>query len=279
MQTPEGFRYVDCGLVGQGLVRMDLADAAAYAPRAFWSDVGAPVAGARGRGKGVTTFELDSPKGPVGVVARDYRRGGALGWLLATRFFDRHRAERELVVLAELARRGVQVVTPVAAMSRRGWYGLARLRLLTELVPGALPLPSFVQAEPARRRLAVRTAGNVVGAALSAGLIHPDLHPDNLIARGVGADAVDVRLLDLDRARLVPEVSPADRDGMLMRMARYLVRHAGRVRASQTDRLRFLRGAGFSRAARRDLLERLEPAFGRMLARHGLRGGVVRARA
>ena len=247
----------------RGEVRADLL---AVPLSALWR-AGEPLAGAKGRGGAAVLEVLPG----VRAVIRDFRRGGALHFVLPRSYLDPGRPVRELRVLAELRRRGVPVVAPLAALSRRGPGPLHRLRLLTELVEGAVPLPAFVTAHPGLRRAVVHEAGRVVGQAFAAGLYHRDLHPDNLIARE-GERGPEVVLLDLDRAELRDELAETARDSMLLRMARYLRRHAARlpVAATKSDELRFLAGLGHDREARREALGRLIPAFVRELARHGL---------
>ena len=231
----------------RALVRVDLAD---VLPSLMWA-TGTPLPGAKGRGGGVTVLNFEHG---VRAVARDYRRGGALGFLLTKSYLDPDRPRRELELLVKLRELGVPTVTPLAALARKIALGLCyRLRLITELVPDALPLPAFLAAHPHLRRAAIEAAGRAVRLAFAAGLWHPDLHPDNLLARvaeGTGAGDVDVRLLDLDRAELRKDLSVAEQDRMLLRMARYLRRHQPDlpVRASAPDHLRlkqrFQVGAG-----------------------------------
>ncbi|MDA0375580.1 MAG: phosphotransferase, partial [Planctomycetota bacterium] len=175
--------------------------------------------------------------------------------------------------LARLQAEGVPVVEPLCAASRRRGP-LRELRLATCLVDGAVPLPAFLARHPELRRAAVRRAGEVVGRAFEAGLVHPDLHPDNLIVSSgeASAEEVIVHLLDLDRARIASAADRVPRGAMLVRMARYLLRHREdlAVRVQWSDRLRFLAGMGLDRAARRALLLELGPALARQAARRGL---------
>jgi hypothetical protein len=62
---------------------------------------------------------------------------------------------------------------------------------------------------------------------------------------------------------------------MLVRMVRYLHRHRGHlaVSPSATDHLRFLRGSGMDREARRRVVKRLEPVINRSVAWHRLSWG------
>ena len=249
------------------VARDDLAEL----PAALWWGAGAPLVGARGRG-GVEVLDL----GPHGKgVARTYRRGGALRSIFSDRFAIPGRAARELAILVELARRGVAVVEPLAAVARRRGV-LFELRLVTRLVEGALPLPAFIGRHPEHTRRAVRAAGEVVLAAFEAGLRHRDLHPDNLLA-GLVDGAPVVRILDLDRASIGPALTVAGRDRMLLRMARYLDKHAAvqQVAVRAVDRLRFLAGMGLDRPQRRLELVRLGLAYERAVLRHRVSWGRI----
>lgn len=242
-------------------MRADLCDV----PLDAWWAEGRPLVAAKGRGVVVLTRVAD-----VDVVLRTYRRGGALRRVMPDAFRSPERAFRELAALAALRASGVPAVEPVAAVARRRGL-LWDLRLATVLVDGALPLPAFAARRPAMRRMAAREAGRVVRAAFEAGLVHPDLHPDNLVAR-VSGERVDVVLLDLDRASVGRPASHAERDAMLLRMARYLLRHrdALPVRPTPVDLVGFLAGLGVGRGDRRRLMRRLAPALSRQAARRNL---------
>lgn len=244
------------------LVRSDLA---AVPLAEFWQD-GVPLDGALGRG-GVRIARIAG----LDVALRDYKRGGALRRLLPDLFLSEQRAFGELAVTAALRARGVAVVESVAALARR--RGPFRsLRLATLLVRDALPLPSFVAARTDLRREALRRAGAVVAQAFSAGLDHRDLHPANLIARAASGGAVEVVLLDLDRAELVDALSLARRDAMLVRMARWLRRHQRElgVTVRARDFTEFLRGMGMERTARRVAWERMARKLRWSLAWRGM---------
>ncbi len=261
MQVPEGFHRVVNGS-GLALLRADLAD---LPVAEFWVE-GGELAGAKGRG-GVSRSRLSNG---LHVVFRDYRRGGVIGWLLRSCFFDPSRPQRELEILARLRRAGVAAVEPLAALSKQRLLGY-RLRLATELFADALPLPAFLAAHPRLRAPALRAAGRLVASAFAQGLWHRDLHPDNILARA-GADGPELRLLDLDRAELRSDLGEADQDRMLVRMARYLLRHAEGlpVKPAATDYLRFLAGMGMDRSARRQTMARLLPRYRGEVAWHRL---------
>ena len=257
MKPPHGYREVGGGS-DNAVVRADLVEL----PTDFWWRDGEPLAGARGRGQ----VRVLSWEGGDAVV-RDYRRGGALRGL-NRRFLDGGRARRELAALVALRAAGVPAVEPLAALCQR--HGLFyRMRLATTLLVDARPLPSFVAEFPELAAAAVREAGRVVRAAFDAGLDHPDLHPDNMVVTVADGGAV-VHLLDLDRATIRGDLGERDRDRMLLRMARYLERHADSlpVGARGVDFVRFLAGMGGDRSARRREIERLRTAYERAVARH-----------
>src|SRR5690606_7084103 len=172
MAVPDGFRAVS-DTASRAWVRADLAGV----PLSVWWGRGEPLSGSKGRG-GVCLLTA----GGVPAVVREARRGGALRNVLPDRFLSPWRVFEELRVLAELRRRGVAVVEPLAALARRR-HGAWTLRLATCHVAGAAPLPRFVAEEPGLRRAAVTAAGRVVRDAFDAGLVHRDLHPDNMLAR------------------------------------------------------------------------------------------------
>lgn len=241
-----------------GWIRSDLA---ALGTAAFWAPL-APLPDAKGRG-GIGSLQV----GGVDLVVRPYRRGGAFGRLLDDRYPGATRARRELELLHSLREDGVPVVVPVAAVARRR-NGFWRLRLCTERLDGALPVPAFLAANPALRRHAVEAVGVVLRLAFAAGLVHPDLHPDNVLCRAQG-DKVRAVLVDLDRARRGAAVTVAQRDDMLARMQRYLVRHQKRLATpiGRAETMRFLRALGLGRDERHALWRHLDVRVRRALQR------------
>jgi hypothetical protein len=254
--VPEGFVEIR-EASGVGWVRSDLAELGADA---LWAEP-EPLQAGRGRG-GAGLLQL----GTVTAVVRPFRRGGAFGRLLGDRYTGPNRVKRELELHCALRREGVPVVTPLAAMARKH-RAFWRLRLLTEREPDALPLTLFCAEHPELRRRAVEAAAITVRLAFAAGLRHPDLHGDNVLVAARG-DKVRAVLIDLDRATLKAPLGQGVQDAMLVRMARYLHRHAGRLvsRPSRVDRLRFLQGLGLDQPQRREAWVRLSRKLQRALA-------------
>lgn len=245
--APQGFVEVRAGRQ----IGWIAADLAPLGLEPFWADV-EPMPNARGRG-GVGRLSLAGHE----LVVRPYKRGGALARLLHDRYTGPSRARRELEVLAALRAEGVPVVAPVAAVARRH-HAFWRLRLCTELVPDALPLPAFLAAHPELRRFTAEAVGIVLKLAFAAGLRHPDLHLDNVLCACRG-DRVRAVLVDLDRAKLQKPVAPADHDAMLARIVRYTVRHRTKLPAvpSRAECMRCLRALGFDAPARHDAWRRI----------------------
>lgn len=241
-----------------GWLREDVVE---HGMDALWQPL-EPFPGAKGRG-GVGLLQL----GALELVVRPYRRGGALGSVLKDRYSGPARARRELDVLVALQAEGVPVVAPVAAVAKRSG-AFWRLRICTERLDDALPLPAFLAAHPALRRRTSEAVGTVVRLAFDAGLRHPDLHLDNVLCRPSG-DKVRAVLVDLDRARIDPPVKERGRDEMLVRMQRYVVRHGKRLDAvpSRAETMRFLRGLGWTKRERGDGWRRLASKLERSLER------------
>lgn len=224
-----------------------MCDALAALPlSAFW-DAGEALPGALGRG-GVRVLRL----GGVVAVVRRYRRGGALRRFLPDRFLSPDRAFRELELSVALRADGLPIPEPLAALARRTRCGF-ELAIATRLVANARPLPAFVAEQPGLRRATLRAAGALVARAFAVGLQHPDLHPGNVLARRSGNGEPELVLIDLDRARRLPRLTPAQQDAMLVRMARWLWRHARELPSAPRTRdfAEFLRGMGLGGRGRR----------------------------
>ena len=238
-------------LRARGAIGWVRADVAARGLEAFWAAL-EPLPGAKGRG-GVGRLDL----GGLQLVVRPFRRGGALGSLLKDRYRSPQRARAELATLAALRHEGVPVAVPVAAVARRRG-AFWRLRLCTEWLPEAEPAPAFLAHHPELRRHVAGAIGTVVRLAFAAGLRHPDLHPDNVLCCA-RSDKVRAVLIDLDRATLRTPLDDSERDAMLVRMQRYLLRHRHKLAAVPTraETMRFLRALWPERDARHAAWRRL----------------------
>lgn len=155
------------------------------------------------------------------------------------------KAKLEFRKLAEALRRNVPTIQPVA-------YGVAsRLPgdsyLVTRTVTGAMPLSQFLGGIkgpiPPRRRMNLAVSlGEFLARAHHAGLLHPDLHPGNILIR-ITEGAPDFFLIDLHDARIGRSLSPRASLANLVVFNRWFS-----LRSSRTDRLRFWRAYVIERA-------------------------------
>lgn len=203
-----------------------------------------------GRGA-VRRLDLEGAEGTVRGIARDLRRGGALRKVLPDAFLDRDRVFDELRAFCALRSAGVPTLRPVAALSARSGV-LSRQRLVTEWVEGAVPVPQCVRDDPSGRIDIAERCGVALRRAFDAGLIHRDLHPDNLLVDREG----QILVIDLDRAEVTgTPLSEDEVDRMLVRAARYAVKHAARFGEApgRPEAMAALRGLGLE--ARIETLE------------------------
>ena len=177
------------------------------------------------RGRDVTTL-LPLPGRPERLHLRRVLHGGLLGGLWRGRLAGLGRVERELHTTAELRRRGAPVPRPALALARRSGV-LWRASLATVHEEGAVDGLAFLAGHPppASLRRAARAAGRAVRRLHDLGARHRDLHIKNLLLRPTapGAeDAIEVLVIDLDRARLGAPPSAARRISELARLLRSL---------------------------------------------------------
>ncbi len=226
----------------------------------------ASAAGAAGRAR-TALVEV----GGASLVLRGVRRGGLLGPLLGATLFGPDRPLREIAVTAALRRAGAPVPRPALGGAFRSgafWNGA----VATFFEHDSRDAETWLRedAAPATTSRAFASAGAAVRRFHDAGGSHPDLHVKNLLIRE-RADACEVLVIDLDRARIQARVSPRARMAQLMRLYRSLLKR---------DLLAVVGDAGCAaffaayvqddRALRDALLARL-PAERRRVARHALR--------
>lgn len=173
-----------------------------------------PLEAAAGRG-----CVMRFPVGPGEGVLRPFRRGGIAGRVLANRYFLDNRPLREFRVHAELLRRGAPCapLLGVAWKAEGPWVSGA---IATGFIEGQ-SLESLLEGAAADESLhqALSAAGRAVRALHDSGGLHADLHPGNILVAQEGAF-----LIDFDRARLFPALSPAQRASNLLRLRRALVK-------------------------------------------------------
>jgi 3-deoxy-D-manno-octulosonic acid kinase len=221
-----------------------------------------PAAGLGGRGGLSRVLTAEVP-----VLVREYRKGGMLRALRGARFHGSWRPLEELVLLRRLRAVGVPAPEAVGCVVLRrplGWRGF----LLTQEVEGAVDLEAWLHGvrAPTRRprRELLREAGRSVRMLHDAGVLHPDLHPKNLLLTPEGG----VLVLDLDGARTGDGlVTDGGRVKNLVRLARAVEKHRLKgLRAGRREALRFLEGYSGSREAAEAWLDRVRQRLRRGLA-------------
>jgi len=176
-------------------------------------------------------------------VVRHFHHGGWLRFLGRELFLSPARPVLELTLAARLRALGLATPHVLAARALRAGPGW-RLTLVSEREPGldgGAELERWRRGQRTRRegRALARAAGEFVARMHQVGLLHADLHPRNLLVGPDGAFSV----LDLDKARLLPQLSDLERRDNLRRLYRSVRRRERREGAFlvRGDYLAFLR--------------------------------------
>lgn len=175
--------------------------------------------GAAGRGNNSI---LALPGTSTRLHVRPLIHGGILARLTTTRFSSLDRPIAELRSTAALSRRGGPVPKPGFVLGRRrGWFWQAAVGSVHE--DGTVDGAAYLESRPSRHSLerAARAAGSAVRRLHDLGCRHADLQIKNLLIRE-SHRAAEVIIVDLDRARLVAELTPKQRMRELMRLQRSL---------------------------------------------------------
>jgi 3-deoxy-D-manno-octulosonic acid kinase len=189
--TDDGAILFDAGAAAQaGDERFDPAwfDPEHWRPRGRVNRLGA----GRGAAMCVTVGESN-------WVLRHYHRGGMVARVLGDRYLwngaERTRGFAEFRLLAELARRGLNVPQPIAARYRRSGAHY-RADLITRYIESAQTLAERVRTGSVDAADAARI-GACIAEFHSAGAYHADLNAHNILL-----EAQRVWLLDFDRGAL-----------------------------------------------------------------------------
>jgi tRNA A-37 threonylcarbamoyl transferase component Bud32 len=167
-----------------------------------------------------------------------------LGWRSWVRALLRPiKAKREYELALALSARGVPTPAPLAWGVAGSGVGPCASWLITNTIDGAESLLTFLEtslpALPSQRRTRVRQQlAMAIGAFLAkmhtAGVLHHDLHPGNLLVRLGLDDEPRLWLIDLHTVSLGPPCSWRVCASNLVVFNRYFI-----LRASRADRLRF----------------------------------------
>lgn len=184
------------------------------------------------QGGGRRPVVTHTPEGSAGLVLRRFHHGGSLAHLLGPRLRSPRRLFDEFRVQHELATRGAPVPRPAFAVAHRAgavWTG----GIATVQVRDAVNGLEFLEAGPSAAALSrcAEAAGRALRGFHDAGGRHADLHIANLLARE--RDAMEIFVIDLDRAQLGPPPSTARRAREIARLGRSLYKH--RLRPDPVD--------------------------------------------
>ncbi len=269
MSLPKGLREVEEGRA-RLVVRADFEARvrALGLPSGLASLFSAGGAAPEGRAP-VAVVEV--PGGDRWVVRR-LLHGGLFGPLLGRAYWGLGRAVRELVVNTQLREAGAPVPEPVFAAGERLIGPLFSAAVATVYERDTLDGLAWLEDDPGPEQIlrTSRAAGLAVRRFHDAGGRHADLHVKNLLVREL-PDATEVLVIDLDRARITPGLTPGERMAQIMRLFRSLVKRGLLARVGARGMASFF-GAycGDDRALRRALLRRVDREL-RKVAVHALR--------
>lgn len=195
----------------------------------------------------------------VRLLVRPVRHGGWLGRWLGASLLGLGRPLSELRVTDALRASGAPVPRPALVLGLRRFGPIWNAAVGSIFVEEAQDLLGFLRCGPPAHAVwgAAAAAGRAVRRFHDAGGRHADLHAGNLLLRQ-GPDGPEVWIVDLDRARRMPRVTPARRMAELMRLQRSLRKRGLEVRVGPRGHAAFLHAyvAG-DRALRRSMLRHL----------------------
>ncbi|MCP3983954.1 MAG: hypothetical protein GY723_06175 [bacterium] len=205
------------------------------------------------------------------IALRRLVHGGLLGPLLGRAYLGTGRATREIAVTAELRAAGAPVPQAILAAGERifaAWWALTVGTVFEEDTrDGLVWLETCPDAETLLP--VARAAGRAVRAFHDAGGRHADLHVKNLLVRE--STPPEVILIDLDRARITPGLTPGERMSQIMRLFRSLLkREVLPIVGTRGVATFFGAYCGQDRALRRALLRKVDREL-RKVAVHALR--------
>lgn len=179
---------------------------------ALFDRSGCEPAGKRGRGA-LYRFRLENGFG----ILRECRRGGLVRFLLPDVYLLHNRPYRELRVHALLYDRGLSVPEPLGVVWRRAGRVFYRGAVATREIEGC-DLLEYLRGNPPDADDTLRRAGRLIRDMHDLGAYHADLQVRNVL---VGRDG-RLYLIDFDKARHLPRVSPRRRACNLLRFRRSL---------------------------------------------------------
>jgi 3-deoxy-D-manno-octulosonic acid kinase len=210
-------------------------------------------------GRGATTL-VGIPGSTDELVLRRLLHGGLLGPLLGSAFLGVRRPLRELRVTAQLHRAGAPVPRPALVWGTRIAGPLWNAVVGTHLERDAVDALAFLESAPEVRRVlrAAEAVGRAVRRLHDEGGQHADLHVKNLLIRE-RADTTECIVVDFDKARIIPGLTPAERMAQIMRLFRSLLKREVLPRVGSRGCSRFFSAyCGDDRLLRKALWKRVD---------------------
>jgi tRNA A-37 threonylcarbamoyl transferase component Bud32 len=175
---------------------------------------------------------------------RSMRRGGLiLGRLLGNLYMDRARPFNELRVTERLKEAGVKVAPIIAIKAVRIARLFYRFVVVTKEIQDTQDLYTFIRnASWSERAKVSLKVGEAVWHMHQAGVVHGDLQLRNILVRPQ-KDEPEIYFIDLDRSRIVQNITYAQRIKNIRRLHRSLEKWLGDLNlVTRQDKLRFLKG-------------------------------------
>lgn len=168
------------------------------------------------------------------VIAKVFDRpSGSLGFLIAIPILDA--AQREAAAIRRALKRGIPTNQVIRVARDRN---TGRSVLVVEDLGDARSLVDYWGAADTRHRRVLTSAlAATLARTHERGFVHPDLHPENILARGGGEDDVRIWFVDIPGAKFV---SGSVRFERAVNVLAQLDQSFHRL-ARESDRLRFLR--------------------------------------
>jgi 3-deoxy-D-manno-octulosonic acid kinase len=237
-EAPRGFRHLRRGGV-ELIVDAELEQAALSHGLLEEGALERAFAAPAGHGRGPTALLALGPGAPR-LHLRRLLHGGLLGPLLGGGFLGISRPVSELAVTQRLRDAGVPVPRPALVLARRRLGPLRACAVGTVFEEETVDAAELLAGAPERGRMlrAAAAAGRAVRRFHDAGGRHADLHVKNLLLRERG-DASECLVIDLDKARIASDPTPAERMSELMRLFRSLVKRGLLARVGPRGCARF----------------------------------------
>lgn len=164
------------------------------------------------------------------------------GWVRLRHWLIASDAERERRVAEYACRHGINTVRPIASADATEPGNAPSGLLVTEGIPGAVPLNEFwsrldlgARTTRAAKNTVIGRVARLIAHAHQCGFEHTDLHAGNVLLSGTESDACQAHFVDLHNIRIGRPVSDV---AVIRNLAQF--HQWFRLHSPLTDRLRFL---------------------------------------